>query len=317
MAMDHEVACSVTAQLNPSKPAAGGGDSRCVGFCIGGVSLSVHFRARTCIPVGTPLDLFRVSFPVSDLDLHVKWADWLPQLSKRPCFDSGAVWSLRTRLPQVVFDFESPAFRVAPYGRMLIDPEFRNARLLLNEAAFVGNCNLNPLQYPADELLFTNYLAHHSLGVEVHGCGLIDPETGGHLFLGHSGAGKSTTSRLWKFMRNAEILSDDRIILRLHDGELWMYGTPWHGEGVFASPAKARVKSIFVLQHGLRNRFTQVPYARAVAELFARSFPPFHSAVGLGNTMDFLARVLVNVPCYDFEFTPDIRAVEEVLRFHA
>lgn len=77
-----------------------------------------------------------------------------------------------------------------------------------------------------------------------------------------------------------------------------------------------RVKEIFILQHGPRNRFARIPYARAVAELFARSFPPFHSSSGLANTVDFLDRALANTPCHEFEFTPDDRAIEAVLRFH-
>jgi len=40
------------------------------------------------------------------------------------------------------------------------------------------------------------------------------------VLLGHSGAGKSTTMQLWQSLRNPEILSDDRIILRLQNGEL-------------------------------------------------------------------------------------------------
>ena len=151
--------------------------------------------------------------------------------------------------------------------------------------------------------------------VKVGSALLVDAETGGHLLLGHSGAGKSTTARLWQMQRNPEILSDDRIILRFDRNELWMYGTPWHGEGCFASPLKTRVNQIFVLQHGKRNEFMELPPSRAVGELFARSFPPFHSAMGLQNTVELLERVVSAVPCYDFQFVPDSSAVDAVFEF--
>jgi len=136
------------------------------------------------------------------------------------------------------------------------------------------------------------------------------------LFLGHSGAGKSTTTRIWQSSRNPEVLSDDRIILRLHDGELRMYGTPWHGEAGLASPSKTKLSRIFVLQHGPRNEITAMTKAQAAGEVFARSFPPFHSAAGLERTLEFINRVLDVVPCYQFQFVPDESAVKAVLDFH-
>src|SRR5262249_36604029 len=146
--------------------------------------------------------------------------------------------------------------------------------------------------------------------------GLIDREYGGFLFLGHSGAGKSTTPRLWNSVRNPEILSDDRIILRIHNGELWMYGTPWHSEAKFVSPAKGKLRRIFILQPGDGNKPVELSRARAVGELFARCFPPFHSAHGLSNTLEFLHRVADLVPCHEFHFVPDSSAVEAALAFH-
>jgi hypothetical protein len=185
--------------------------------------------------------------------------------------------------------------------------------LILNREALAAYRPISPLEYPTDELLITNYLAHHGLGVEVHGCGLVDSETGGHLLLGHSGAGKSTTTQLWQSLRNPEILSDDRIILRLHHGELWMYGTPWHGEGRFASPGKSKISKILILQHGENNEILPLTRSHAAGELFARCFPPFHSPAGLQGVIEFLDRVVNTVPCYEFRFVPDARAVDAVM----
>jgi len=173
------------------------------------------------------------------------------------------------------------------------------------------------LDYPTDELLITNYLACHGMGIEVHGCGIIDEESGAHLFLGHSGAGKSTTTRLWETFANPEILSDDRIILRLHDGELWMYGTPWHGEAEFASPRKTKLNQIFILQQGRHNQIKPLSKANAAGEIFARCFPPFHSPRGIANTLEFINRALDVVPCYEFQFVPDRSAVQSVIDFRA
>jgi hypothetical protein len=51
-------------------------------------------------------------------------------------------------------------------------------------------------------------------------------------------------------------------------------------------------------------------------EVFARSFPPFHSASGLESTLEFIHRVLDVVPCYEFQFVPDEGAVKAALAFN-
>jgi hypothetical protein len=284
---------------------------------VGGVSLALSGASFDDVRLGSDLSAFESEASQSDIEVSVDWAANLQKCAGKPHFDSGAVWTLFSNNDdeELIFDFTSPALGPRPYKRMYADQSFRNVRIVLNRDLLHPHCVILPLEYPADELLITNYLAS-GLGVEVHGCGLVDPETGGHLFLGHSGAGKSTTTKLWQTLRNPQILSDDRIILRLHNGELWMYGTPWHGEAAFAMPGKARLNRIFILEHGAANEFTPLSRSRAVGEMFARCFPPFHSAVALARTVSFLDRILDAVPCYQFQFVPNAGAVDAVVGFH-
>jgi hypothetical protein len=261
------------------------------------------------------VSLFRVENARPDIQITIKRAGSLDSCASKVMFDSGAVWRLFHEGTTRKFDFHSPLFGRRPYKRLHMNSDFRNGELILSSQLYEQENECCPLEYPADELLITNYLAHHALGIEVHGCGLIDAETGGHLFLGHSGAGKSTTARIWETFRVPEILSDDRIILRLHDDELWMHGTPWHGEAAFASPGKAKLDRIHILRQGRQNTFSALPPARAVGEVFARSFPPFHSEEGLEHTLDFIKQALEAVPCYEFEFLPDGSSVAAVLGF--
>ncbi len=282
---------------------------------IGEVSLALTGASPDDIPLSRELEEFRVEDCDADIEVAVEWEQNLRRWHGEEVFDSGAVWSLFRDGADYIFDFASPALGAHPYKRLRVDRNFRTAQLSLSREALAEHRPIAPLEYPTDELLITNHLAL-GLGVEVHGCGLVDAQAGGQLFLGHSGAGKSTTTLLWKSLRNAEILSDDRIILRLRDGQLWMYGTPWHGEAAFASAGKVKISRIFILQHGKRNEMVEISRSRAVGELFARCFPPFHSAAAIGCTLGFLNRALDAVPCYEFRFIPDSSAVEAVLGFH-
>lgn len=268
--------------------------------------IRIHEQLTPFVDNTRPADIAVVAEFVEDLHPH-----------STPCrFDSGAVWRAFSSGKNLFFDFISDVLGSHPYKRMLVNEDFSSVRLLLNRRVLADHAPIFPLEYPADELLITNYLAKHSLGVEVHGCGLIDSIAGGQLFLGHSGAGKSTTTRMWQTARQPVVLSDDRLILRLDGGALRMFGTPWHGEAAFAEQGNAPINRIFILQHGSSNRITRMPKPLAVGEVFARCFPPFHSPEGVDHTLEFISRLLDAVPCYEFQFVPNESAVKAVLEFH-
>jgi hypothetical protein len=281
---------------------------------IGDVSIGLCADCADDVELTQEMNRFRTTPARCDVNIRVQWMDRLPKPEGRKLFDSGAVWVLHETGDGYVFDFATPMLGEQPYKRLSVDKEFSKARVLLNREYFREGRWVCPLEYPLDELLVTNWLARNG-GVEVHGCGLRDDSTGGQLFLGHSGAGKSTTARLWRSLRAACVLSDDRIILREESNEIWMHGTPWHGEAGFAAPEKTQVNKIFVLEHGNRNELLPIPQARAVAEMFARCFPPFYSQESLAFTFSFLQRITNRVPCYLFRFVPDESAVGEILNF--
>ncbi len=94
-----------------------------------------------------------------------------------------------------------------------------------------------------------------------------------------------------------------------------MYGTPWHGEAMYASPGSAVLARIFILEHGRGNVITRLSPSQAVAELFARSFVPFHRHEYVDSALEFLQEVVDTVSCYRYSFEPDERAVERIIQF--
>jgi hypothetical protein len=281
---------------------------------IGEVSIVLAASSAEDIRLTEALDAFRSETPYCDIEISIEWAQELPRSEGKRLFDSSSVWTLYADDAGFVFDFSTPVLGKQPYKRLYVNRDFSEAQLLLNRACFLKAAEVYPLEYPLDELLVTNWLAL-GRGVEVHGCGFVDDESGGHLFLGHSGAGKSTTSLLWKSLRDVRVLSDDRIILRELANEIWMHGTPWHGEAGFASPEKVKIRRIFILEHGEKNEILPLSVNRAVGELFARCFPPFHGHGPLNFTLSYLHYIADSVPCYLYRFLPNPSAVEKILDF--
>ena len=233
-----------------------------------------------------------------EIDVHARRCD----VPGGPClFESGGPWRLYRHAGGYRFVFV--ANRSAdPYKIADFNPEFSDGVVTIHEPFFAGVSSIDPLEYPLDELLIVSWLGR-GLGVELHGCGVLDGSDG-HLFVGQSGAGKTTTARLWLDVDGAVVLSDDRVIVRAEEGGLWMYGTPWHGDEPLASPRRARLTNVFLLRQLDRHALAPLSAAAAVARLFAASFPAFHDRAALAFTLAFLERIAASVPVRELGFTP-------------
>jgi hypothetical protein len=294
------------------------------GLCIGGVSVQVSGSCPDDVAFCPELVPFSSGGASSDMNICVEWAPDLAPASGPELFDSGTTWRLYEVEDEFRFDFGAIVTGGCLQKRLLVDRGFHNATLKMS-AQFFSNFRkpAKPLAYPLDELLIMHRLTQER-AIELHGVGIVGPDGASNLFVGHSGAGKSTTARLWTSLHKVEILSDDRIIVRespareLQPGDdprqIFMYGTPWHGEGCFALPQRAPLGRIFVLEHGHGNVLTRLSRSQMVAELFARSFVPFHRHEYVDSALSFLERVADSVPCYRYSFEPDERAVERILQ---
>jgi hypothetical protein len=302
-----------------------GAARRCV-FRVGGVSVEMAGVGE--LTLDQPLEPFRAETGSStNIRVEIEWVGSLRSALGRRLFDSGSTWQLYEHERGFLFDFSTPIRgERLPYKRLLIDDRFCCGKLQMSREAFSGvSCLADPLEYPLDELLIMHRLTQEQ-AIELHGVGIVGPNGATNLFVGHSGAGKSTTARLWTSLHKVEILSDDRIIVRespareLQPGDdprqIFMYGTPWHGEGCFALPQRAPLQRIFVLEHGHGNVLTRLTRSQMVAELFARAFVPFHRHEYVDHALSFLERVADSVPCYRYSFEPDEHAVEKILQFN-
>jgi len=131
----------------------------------------------------------------------------------------------------------------------------------------------------------------------------------GWLFLGTSGAGKTTLTNLLKGESGMTLLSDDRIIIRETEDGYRIYGTPWHGNAGIASPLSVPLSRVYFLAHDGENRLTPVQGADAASRILVRSFPTFWDSEGMRYTLGLCERLSTRVPCYELGFVPDTRVI--------
>lgn len=286
---------------------------------IGGLNVSVADLTMSLVSDDTDLILgvdgaakaFVVDKRSPDVEIRVRWGDLSEERGGEKLFDSGRVWQLFSEKGAYLFKFTSKLHPWFPYKAARFNLDFTRGEVALHRPYFAHEQFVYPLAYPLDELLIMNLLAR-GRGAELHSCGVVDEDGRGYLFVGQSGAGKTTTARLWEKERGVKILSDDRIIVRQFDGKFWMYGTPWHGEAELANASKAPLTHIFFLQQSQHNGLMRQSRAESAARLFACGFPPFHDPPGLEFTAGFFDELTKAVPCHELRFNNDEKAVEFV-----
>lgn len=106
-----------------------------------------------------------------------------------------------------------------------------------------------------------NTLMMHASVIESNGKGM--------LFLGKSGTGKSTHSRLWlDHVADASLLNDDNPIVRIgSENEVRVYGSPWSGKTPCYRNKSLPVGAFVRLKQAPENRLHRLSPAQAFAAL--------------------------------------------------
>jgi MoaA/NifB/PqqE/SkfB family radical SAM enzyme len=172
--------------------------------------------------------------------------------------------------------------------------------------------------FPSDQIMVARLLADrqgcylHSAGAVIGGKGI--------LFVGHSRAGKSTlTKMLIDAVENggleAEILCDDRNIVR-HVNIGWrVYGSWSHGEVPLVSADDAPLRAICFLEKATVNMLTPLhDHKEIIRRLLACVIKPFVTADWWHKTLELTEKLASEVPCYTMRFDRSDAIVEELSR---
>ena len=90
----------------------------------------------------------------------------------------------------------------------------------------------------------------------------------GFVFLGRSGTGKSTHSRLWlENVEGSQLLNDDNPVIRTVDGLVKVYGSPWSGKTPCYINADVPLKGIVRLSQAPFNKISRHTPLAAYASL--------------------------------------------------
>lgn len=203
-----------------------------------------------------------------------------------------------------LFELKDPAGASA---EMLACDDFSQARFMPHTDS---PAELVALVNSALMLLFAFASCPHNT-LEIH-ASVICNSGRAFLFLGKSGTGKSTHSRLWlENIPGSELMNDDNPIVRvLEDGTVMVYGSPWSGKTPcyrnVAAPAGAFVKIV----QDKENRIEKMGILEAYVALYSSS-SGFKSDTRFADGMHpTLEKTVTGVPFYQLYCRPDSEAAE-------
>lgn len=192
-----------------------------------------------------------------------------------------------------------------PYRFATADTSFAHFEIFNPDRA---GTRFSPLEYPLDEIAVAGHLNINKIGILLHSA-MVCVHGKGYLFAGTSGSGKSTLSELWLCDDEAEVFTDERVIVRERKGMIYAHGTPWHGTSVIHKNKGAPVQKIFFIRHGSENRLRKISPVDAANRLLVRCFPTFWHKTGMSFALAFCVKIASAIEAYEFAFLPDKTAV--------
>jgi hypothetical protein len=191
---------------------------------------------------------------------------------------------------------------------VIFNHDHTRARIYNNgkEAFLKGNLHSLTL-FPTDQILLARVLADRE-GCYLHSSGVVLDDKG-LLFAGHSDAGKSTIAIMLK--DQAEILCDDRMIVRRWPEGFRIHGTWSHGDVPEISANSAPLKSILFLEQASENRLIPLHDKKEViGKLLACLIKPFVTPDWWNKMLTLVEKIAQEAPCYILQFDKSGRVLD-------
>ena len=130
------------------------------------------------------------------------------------------------------------------------------------------------------------------------------------LFLGESGTGKSTHTRLWReHIPGAVLLNDDSPMIRVEDGKVWAYGSAWSGKTPCYKDERYELAACVRLSQAPSNEIRKLSVLQAYGALHPSCAPEFAYDESLYDAVSrTIGRILSVVPFYHLACLPDAEA---------
>ena len=129
-------------------------------------------------------------------------------------------------------------------------------------------------------------------------CSVVELDGKGYAFLGRSGTGKSTHTKLWlKAFPSARVVNGDKPILQHKDGQFIAHGTPWQGKEGWGCNASVPLHGLCFLEQAKENSIKKLSPAEVSSRLFVQILLPQEEGAVV-KTLELTDKLISSIPAY-------------------
>ncbi len=184
-------------------------------------------------------------------------------------------------------DQQSPADIVARTSREEMEEEKKGLLQDFSDGYIENICLYRNLCQQI--LLMDRFLLHASV---------LEYEGQGYAFLGKSGTGKSTHSRLWlRYVDGAKIVNGDKPIVLRNGKEFIAYGTPWMGKENLGCNTRVPLKALCFLEQAKENSIQRISLKNTVRLIFPQILHASERA-NMEKMLEMVDAFVQEVPAY-------------------
>lgn len=183
-------------------------------------------------------------------------------------------------------------FPSSPDIKIGFDMDFLKKRIKENPALSLSECEYiwTGFDFARKLLKYGGFVLHASA---------VAYQGKAYLFSAPSGTGKSTHTSIWQrvFGGEVSVINDDKPALRLIDGKMYVFGTPWSGKADINTNICVPLGGICFISRASCNQIERVDSKNAVYLLLSQTLrhpnPDF-----MESLLDFIDKNLNNIPVF-------------------
>ncbi|WP_025028643.1 hypothetical protein [Caldalkalibacillus mannanilyticus] len=169
-------------------------------------------------------------------------------------------------------------------------PDFKAASVFVYDEFALKHAFIN---------LYSSYIVHIRWGLLIHSSCVVEKEQA-HLFAGPSGAGKSTVAKL-SYPR--QLLSDEATLIKITDGEIIVYDSPFRSDIEEKGLAECRpLASIQILHQAIENDRILMKKSDGLFQIMDKIFYWTHCPEDTKKILPLMKTLVDRVPLYELHF---------------
>ncbi len=132
----------------------------------------------------------------------------------------------------------------------------------------------------------------------------------GYAFTAKSGTGKSTHTSLWiENIPGCDLINDDNPVIRIINGEAYIYGSPWSGKTPCYRNIKTRLGAIIKIERASENRIAKLTPTMAFSQILPSCSTMKWDKKVFRNTCDTVIKLIeLSTSNYTLECLPNKEA---------